>query len=411
MAKIIHNQQIIDAAWTVLKLADSESAATVHLPAADTLFPLSVWQARKQEIISSHKRIGLWLDSHEAVEDIRGDLDYFKVIAIHFPKFADGRGYSLARLLRERFQYEGEIRAIGDVLQDQLFYLKRAGFDAFAVRADRDIESALKSLNTFPEAYQTGADQKTPLFRRRPQGHTPLVDVSDDLQVVVSRKAAEVVKRLEAIAADFSPAVFASSLGAEDQVLTDLILRNQLPISIFSLDTGRLPAETYELMAAVEKHYDTKLTVYYPKHETVQTYVLKHGINGFYNSVEERKGCCHARKVEPLQRALAGKKAWITGLRAQQATTRAGLPFQEYDAGNGLEKFNPLSDWTEKEIWAYIRLHGVPYNALHDKNTPSIGCAPCTRAISVGEDVRAGRWWWENPETKECGLHIKKVGS
>jgi phosphoadenosine phosphosulfate reductase len=409
MAKIIRDQQIVEDGWTVLQLAEGETAAMVQLPDTDSLFPLAVWQTRKQEIISAHKRIGLWLNSHEAVEAIANDLHYFKVVAINFPKFADGRGYSLARLLRQRHNYEGEIRAIGDVLQDQLFYLKRVGFDAFAVRADRDLESALKSLDTFPEAYQTAADQKSPLFRRRPQGPTQLVDVSDDLQISVSRKAAAVVKRLEEIAVDFSPAVFASSLGAEDQVLTDLILRNQLPISIFSLDTGRLPAETYELMAAVEKHYGTKLNVYYPKHEAVQEYVIKHGINGFYNSVDERKSCCHARKVEPLQRALAGKKAWITGLRAQQATTRSGLPFQEYDAGNGLEKFNPLSDWTEKEVWAYLRLHGVPYNALHDKNFPSIGCAPCTRAIAVGEDVRAGRWWWENPETKECGLHIKKA--
>ena len=411
MAQIIRNQQIVEDGWTVLQLAEGETASMLKLPSADSLFPLTVWQTRQQEIISSHKRIGLWLDSHEAVESVANELHYFQVIAINFPKFADGRGYSLARLLRDRYGYEGEIRAIGDVQQDQLFYLKRAGFDAFAVRADRDIESALKSLDAFPEAYQAATDLKTPLFRRRPQGNAQLVDVSDDLQATVSRKAAEVVGRLEEIAAKVSPAVFASSLGAEDQVLTDLILRNQLPISIFSLDTGRLPVETYELMAAVEQHYNTKLTVYYPKHDAVQDYVAKHGINGFYNSVEERKGCCHARKVEPLQRALAGKKAWITGLRAQQATTRTGLPFQEYDAGNGLEKFNPLSDWTEKEVWAYLRLHGVPYNALHDKNTPSIGCAPCTRAITVGEDVRAGRWWWENPESKECGLHIKKVGS
>ena len=133
-----------------------------------------------------------------------------------------------------------------------------------------------------------------------------------------------------------------------------------------------------------------------------------HGINAFYESIELRKGCCYMRKVEPLQRALAGKKAWITGLRAQQATTRSGLPTREYDAGNKLEKFNPLADWSEKEVWTYIKQNGVPYNALHDKFYPSIGCAPCTRAISPGEDVRAGRWWWESPELKECGLHVKE---
>ena len=160
-------------------------------------------------------------------------------------------------------------------------------------------------------------------------------------------------------------------------------------------------------MAAVDKHYGLKLKIYFPQPEEVEAFVRNHGINGFYDSVTLRKACCHARKVEPLKRALAGKRAWITGLRAQQATTRTGLPFREYDEGNGLEKFNPLSDWTEKEVWTYIKQNGVPYNALHDKFYPSIGCAPCTRAISPGEDVRAGRWWWENPESKECGLHVK----
>jgi len=409
MTRIIRQKSIVEDHWNVVRLAGDETASALKLNDGDHLFPLSVWQARKQEIISSYKRIGLWLDSHEAVEAIADDLHYFQVVGINFPKFADGRGYSLARLLRDRHQYEGEIRAIGDVLQDQLFYLKRSGFDAFAVRADRDIESALAALDTFPETYQTAADQHQPLFRRRPQGQTQLVDVSDDLQISVSRKAAAAVKLLEEIARDFSPAVFASSLGAEDQVLTDLIVRSGLPITIFSLDTGRLPTETYDLIAAVEKHYGIKLKLYYPKHEAVEQYVRTEGINGFYQSVEQRKSCCHVRKVEPLQRALAGNKAWITGLRAEQATTRKSLPIREFDANNALEKFSPLTDWTEKEVWAYLRLHGVPYNALHDQHYPSIGCAPCTRAIAAGEDVRAGRWWWENPETKECGLHIKKV--
>ena len=215
--------------------------------------------------------------------------------------------------------------------------------------------------------------------------------------------------RLADIDRHFSPAVFASSLGAEDMVLTDLIVREKLSIAIFSLDTGRLPTETYELMEAVQKHYGLKLKLYYPRHDLIEAYTRENGINAFYDSVELRKGCCHIRKVEPLQRALAGKKAWITGLRAQQAATRDGLPQRQYDEGNGLEKFNPLTDWNEKEVWAYIRSNDVPYNALHDKFFPSIGCAPCTRAISIGENIRAGRWWWENPESKECGLHVKRA--
>jgi phosphoadenosine phosphosulfate reductase len=216
------------------------------------------------------------------------------------------------------------------------------------------------------------------------------------------------LEQLKAIAADFSPAVFASSLGAEDMVLTDLILKNGLPIGIFSLDTGRLPLTTYELMAAVEKHYGVRLTVYYPRHDHLETYVREHGINAFYDSVELRKACCHIRKVEPLKRALAGKSAWITGMRAQQSATREGLPQRIFDADHHLEKFNPLADWSEKEVWAYIRQHKTPYNALHDQFYPSIGCAPCTRPISLGEDIRAGRWWWEEPAARECGLHVRE---
>ena len=234
-----------------------------------------------------------------------------------------------------------------------------------------------------------------------------LLNITPELTASVATKTAAVKALLTDIAGHWSPAAFANRLGAEDMVLTDLIVKAKLPIEIFSLDTGRLPPETYDLMAAVHKHYGLKLKVYFPQAEEVESYVRQHGINAFYDSVTLRKACCYARKVEPLKRALAGKRAWITGLRAQQATTRSGLPFREYDEGNGLEKFNPLSDWTEKEVWTYIKQHAVPYNALHDKFYPSIGCAPCTRAISPGEDVRAGRWWWENADTKECGLHLK----
>jgi len=234
-----------------------------------------------------------------------------------------------------------------------------------------------------------------------------LLNITPELTASVADKTQAARTLLAEIARDFPPVTFANSLGAEDMVLTDLIVEAKLPIEIFSLDTGRLPLETYDLMAAVHKHYGLKLKVYFPQAEEVESYVRQHGINAFYDSVTLRKACCYARKVEPLKRALAGKRAWITGLRAQQATTRSGLPFREYDEGNGLEKFNPLSDWTEKEVWTYIKQHAVPYNALHDKFYPSIGCAPCTRAISPGEDVRAGRWWWENADTKECGLHLK----
>ncbi len=204
---------------------------------------------------------------------------------------------------------------------------------------------------------------------------------------------------------DHPPVVFAASFGVEDMVLTDLIARQFPDIEIFSLDTGRLPEETYDLMRRVADRYHLKIRIYFPEAEAVERYVAAHGPNGFYDSVELRKACCHIRKVLPLRRALAGKGAWVTGLRREQAATRQDLPETEFDADNGLQKYSPLASWTEAEVWAYVRDRDVPYNALHDKGYPSIGCAPCTRAITPGEDIRAGRWWWENADSKECGLH------
>ncbi|MCH9798505.1 MAG: phosphoadenylyl-sulfate reductase [Betaproteobacteria bacterium] len=233
-------------------------------------------------------------------------------------------------------------------------------------------------------------------------------ELTDALKQSVTDKRVQVVALLQAASTEFTDITFANSYGAEDMVLTDIIAKDQLAIEIFSLDTGRLPAETYTLMGEVEKTYETKPIVFFPKHDAVEDYVRTKGINAFYESIELRKACCHMRKVEPLKRALTGKQAWVTGMRAEQAATRTSLPTREFDAGNQLEKFNPLSDWTEQEIWAYIRLFDVPYNALHDQFYPSIGCAPCTRAVAMGEDVRAGRWWWEDPNSKECGLHVKK---
>ena len=211
---------------------------------------------------------------------------------------------------------------------------------------------------------------------------------------------------LTRIAADFSPAVFASSLAAEDMVLTDMILKAKLPIGIFSLETGRLHQETLAVLDKVKTRYDHDITLYRPQPEAVAAYVEQNGLNAFYNSVEMRRECCRIRKVEPLGRALAGNKAWITGQRRAQSTTRAELHVQEDDAAHAMTKFNPLADWSEQDVWDYIRANDVPYNALHDQGYPSIGCEPCTRAVQPGEDVRAGRWWWENPDSKECGLHM-----
>lgn len=213
---------------------------------------------------------------------------------------------------------------------------------------------------------------------------------------------------LEHIAAQYAPSALASSLAAEDMVLTDLILRGKLQdkIGIFTLETGRLHPETVGMLDRIRDTYDYEVEPYRPQPEAVEQYVSQHGANAFYDSVELRKQCCHIRKMEPLNRALQGKASWVTGQRRAQSVTRAELHVQERDEGHGMEKFNPLADWSEQDVWDYIRANDVPYNPLHDQGFPSIGCAPCTRAIQPGEDIRAGRWWWENPDSKECGLHV-----
>lgn len=211
-----------------------------------------------------------------------------------------------------------------------------------------------------------------------------------------------------ALIADLFPGkvTFSTSLGQEDQVITQLIADAFLPISIFSLDTGRLFPETLDLLSRTESKYQQNIKVYYPNTEAVENLVSQMGINGFYKSVENRKSCCFVRKVEPLKRALAGNEVWVTGLRAEQSPNRSTMKRIEWDEGNQILKFNPLLDWTFDEMIAYIEEKNIPYNPLHDKGFISIGCAPCTRAIAPGEDARAGRWWWEDSK-KECGLHAK----
>ena len=210
---------------------------------------------------------------------------------------------------------------------------------------------------------------------------------------------------LAGIARQHAPAALANSLSAEDMVLTDAIARLGLPIGVFVLDTGRLHADTLALIDRIEERYGIAVEVHQPRAVAVADFVGRYGADAFYGSVEMRKRCCEIRKVEPLARALAGKRAWLTGQRRGQAASRASLPEREFDALHGLEKFNPLAAWSEDEVWQYLAEHRVPYNRLYDQGYRSIGCAPCTRPVLPHEDVRAGRWWWETPETKECGLH------
>ncbi|MCT7557577.1 phosphoadenylyl-sulfate reductase [Aliarcobacter butzleri] len=206
---------------------------------------------------------------------------------------------------------------------------------------------------------------------------------------------------------NFKNVALSSSLAAEDQVLTDILLKKDKNASIFTLDTGRLHPETYDVMDATNLKYGIKIDVFFPDNENVQKLYKTQGINGHYESIENRKNCCNIRKIEPLKRALKDVEVWVTGLRASQSVTRTDMPLVEWDENFNVIKVNPLINWSQEDVWDYIKTNKVPYNKLHDQGFPSIGCAPCTRAIKDGEDIRAGRWWWENPEHKECGLHKK----
>lgn len=201
--------------------------------------------------------------------------------------------------------------------------------------------------------------------------------------------------------------VFSTSLGYEDQVITHLIFQNEINIEVFTLDTGRLFSETYSVWNSTLDRYKNTIKVYYPNTDAVQNLATQKGPSSFYESLDNRKECCYIRKVEPLKRALSGKKIWITGIRAEQSDNRNDMPILEWDEANQIIKFHPILNWTFDEVKAFIFKHNIPYNSLHDKGFVSIGCAPCTRAISKGEDFRAGRWWWEDKSKKECGLHTK----
>jgi len=221
----------------------------------------------------------------------------------------------------------------------------------------------------------------------------------------LDEKTAAVRELLERALARHGRLVYANSLGAEAMALTDIIWTHLPQIDVFSIDTGRLHEETYELLERLQRRYRRKVRVVYPDAAALERLVARQGVNGFYHGIEARLECCRVRKVEPFRRAIAGFPAWITGVRREQSVGRANGQPSEWDAEHGLYKISPLLEWSEAEVWSYIRLRGLPYNPLHDRQFPSIGCAPCTRAIQPGESRRAGRWWWERAESRECGLH------
>jgi phosphoadenosine phosphosulfate reductase len=224
-------------------------------------------------------------------------------------------------------------------------------------------------------------------------------------QLVSGRSPAEA---LTLLGKEFSgKIVFSTSFGLEDQAITHLIFSKNIPIRIFTLDTGRLFTETYAVWSRTLEMYGKQIEVFAPKTESVQKLVSEKGPNSFYESVENRKECCHIRKVEPLQRALKGNEVWITGIRKEQSANRNDLSSVEWDDKNSIVKYHPLFDWNLEQVKKYVKENNIPYNSLHDKGFPSIGCQPCTRAVKEGEDARAGRWWWEEADKKECGLHVK----
>lgn len=230
------------------------------------------------------------------------------------------------------------------------------------------------------------------------------MEISEIKELLSGKQGAEL---LQVITEQYpGQVVFSTSFGIEDQIITDWIGKSKVNIRVFTLDTGRLFKETYSLWSRTAERYALKIDTYYPNTERVQEFVSEKGPNSFYESVENRKSCCYIRKIEPLQRALHGAKIWITGIRAEQSANRHDMEYIEYDEGNNIIKIHPIFDWTFEMVTNYIKSERIPYNILHDKGFPSIGCEPCTRAIQEGEDFRAGRWWWEDQSKKECGLHV-----
>lgn len=223
----------------------------------------------------------------------------------------------------------------------------------------------------------------------------------------VDIKFNQLVERLQEITTKHKHVKFATSLAVEDMVLTDAIASSKATIQLFTLETGRLHQQTVEMIDAVQKHYGILIEALHPEKTDVDAYVQQYGLNGFYDSEEAKKACCGIRKVKLLNRALQGVDAWLSGQRREQAVTRADLPFEERDTDRNTAKFNPLFDWSESDVWAYTLMRKVPIHPLHHQGYPSIGCEPCTRPVKEGEDVRAGRWWWLQQESKECGLHVK----
>jgi len=330
-------------------------------------------------------------------------------IAISFPTFTDGRGFSLARLLRERHGFKGEIRAIGHLIPDHGQFLLRSGFDTVEI-ADPDTAHVWKfSLERIGRNYQpavrNGLPSRWDAARKAAAALDETLGKTDDLVARINEIAGRVEGRI----------AFSTSLGIEDQAILHAIaksgvIKSGADVDVFTLDTGRLFPEVLETIELSELRFRIRIRLVAPDAAEVEELVARDGVFGFRHSVDNRKACCEVRKVRPLNKALEGAQAWITGLRRKHSDTRAEMPLAAWDDGRGLTKVNPVADWSEEQLMSYISANNIPVNPLHARGFVSIGCAPCTRAIEPGEHPRAGRWWWENEDKKECGLHVDESG-
>jgi len=321
-------------------------------------------------------------------------------IAIRFPVFNDGRGISLAVLLRERHGFKGEIRAIGHLIPDLAQFLLRSGFDTAEI-ADPEQASVWKaSVSRIKHNYQRGYRNLLPLRRDASRKEAGELDQRLARVKSLTDRIREMRRRIE------GRIVFSTSLGLEDQAILHAIAESGADIDIFTLDTGRLFPEALETVELSELRYRLRIRLVAPDAGEVEQLVARDGVFGFRHSVENRKACCEVRKVRPLNRELNGAQGWISGLRREHSDERADVKLAAWDEAHALIKVNPVADWSTQDLTAYIAANNVPVNPLHARGFVSIGCAPCTRAVQPGEHPRAGRWWWENEEKKECGLHL-----
>jgi phosphoadenosine phosphosulfate reductase len=322
------------------------------------------------------------------------------VIAIRFLTFGDGRGHSLAVLLRERHGFKGEVRAVGYLIPDLAPFLLRSGFDTAEITDANDVETWKGALTRVRHLYQPGFRNPQPL--RRDASKREAEELNARLAKIesLSERIAEVRRSVE------GRITFSTSLGLDDQAILNAIAEAKADIDILTLDTGRLFAEVLETVELSEIRYGVRIRLVTPEASEVEALVARDGVFGFRQSVENRKACCEVRKVRPLNRELKGAQGWITGVRREHSEDRADVELAAWDEERALMKVNPIADWSTQDLTAYIAENNVPVNPLHARGFISIGCQPCTRAVQPGEHPRAGRWWWENEEKKECGIHM-----